>query len=117
MSLINIVKGYWESERVRDLDKVQSNFTDSAILISPGHVYRGVEEIRVFYMDILKGSPNSHVEVRDFIETKGKVAVEYECIMQKQDSRMETIRGFNMFKFLRDKFSEVHCYYDPKDFE
>jgi ketosteroid isomerase-like protein len=117
MSLIDIVKGYWESERVRDLDKVLSNFTDSAMLISPGHVYRGAEEIRVFYVDILKNSPNSHVEVRDFIETNGKVAVEYECIMQKQNGRMDTIRGFTMFKFMGDKFSEVHCYYDPKDFE
>jgi len=58
-----IIEHHFTSFLKNDLEEVLSDYTEESIIITPGKEYRGLEEIRLLFVQAFKQYPRDHTSI------------------------------------------------------
>lgn len=116
MTKLEYVNDYWDSERVKDLERILDHFCEDAEFVSPTMRLDGRPKVAEFYRGIIGAFREIEVTPVSSLESGDSIAVEYECRLVRNTGEVRHARGFNLFVFKNGRFHRLHCYFNPADF-
>lgn len=116
MNNLDIITHYWKMESEFNLPQVLQCFSDEAVFMSPGNFFKGKEQIRLFYEEMMKNNCVIDTQITFSLEQNEFIAAEYNCRLVRKDGIKRCAKGFNLFRIQDGKICMLHAYFNPADF-